>query len=55
MPSKTAKQARFMRMCASTRGRKKAKGKCPPQSVAREFTRADSRKKRKHKARRKHR
>lgn len=39
MPSKTAKQARFMAMCAHSPG--SAKGKCPPKSVAREFNQAD--------------
>ena len=39
MPSKTAKQARFMAMCAHSPG--KAKGKCPPQKVSREFNQAD--------------
>ena len=45
MPSKTKKQANFMRMCASSEGRKKAKGKCPPKKVAKEFAQADKRKK----------
>ena len=45
MPSKTPKQKRFMRMCASTEGRKNAKGKCPPKKVAKEYVRADKRKK----------
>ena len=39
MPSKSAKQARFMAMCAHTPGA--AKGKCPPKSVAKEFNQAD--------------
>ncbi len=43
MPSKTKKQARFMRMCASREGR--ANKECPPKKVAREFVRADKRKK----------
>lgn len=46
MPSKTKKQANFMRMCASEGGRKKVKKKCPPEDVAQEFTHADRRKKR---------
>lgn len=39
MPSKTAKQARFMAMCAHDSG--KAKGKCPSASVSKEFNSAD--------------
>ena len=35
MPAKTERQARFMRMCAHSPG--KARGKCPPKKVAREF------------------
>ena len=41
MPSKTKKQARFMAMCATPKGRKKAKGKCPPKRVAKEYARHD--------------
>lgn len=41
MPSKTAKQHRFMAMCSTPKGRKKARGKCPPLKVAREFRHAD--------------
>jgi hypothetical protein len=41
MPSKTKKQARFMAMCATPKGRKKAKGKCPPLKVAREYAKHD--------------
>ena len=41
MPSKTRKQRNFMAMCASSKGRAKAKGKCPPKKVAREFVKAD--------------
>lgn len=41
MPSKTAKQARFMAMCYGSP--EKAHGKCPPRSVAQEFARADAR------------
>lgn len=44
MPSKTPKQRRFMAMCASPKGRAKAKGKCPPAKVAKEFAAADRRK-----------
>ena len=43
MPSKTPKQARFMRACAG-KGRAKVTKKCPPKSV-----RADARKARKKK------
>lgn len=46
MPSKTKRQARFMRMCASEEGRRKAKGKCPPKNVAREFVKEDKKRKR---------
>ena len=44
MPSKTQKQARFMAMCATSKGRAKAKGKCPPVRVAKEYARHDRRK-----------
>lgn len=37
MPGKTAKQRRFMGMCSTTKGRKKAN--CPPMKVAKEFRR----------------
>lgn len=37
MPAKTEKQRRFMGMCSTTEGRKKATGKCPPKKVAKEF------------------
>jgi hypothetical protein len=37
MPAKTKKQQRFMAMCSSAEGRKKAKGKCPPKKVAKKF------------------
>lgn len=40
MPSKSAKQARFMAACAH--GWKPSKGKCPPKKVAKEFNRADA-------------
>lgn len=35
MPAKSAKQQRFMALCAFNPS--KARGKCPPKSVAREF------------------
>lgn len=38
MPAKTRKQQQFMAICAHTPG--KAKGKCPPKKVAREFSRS---------------
>ena len=41
MPSKTAKQARFMAACAH--GAKMDK-KCPPMAVAKEFNKADTKK-----------
>ena len=39
MPSKSGKQHRFMAMCAHNPD--KARGKCPPKSVAEEFVHAD--------------
>lgn len=39
MPAKTKRQQRFMAMCLTPKGRKKARGKCPPKKVAREFRR----------------
>ena len=36
MPAKSAKQQRYMGMCANNPG--KAKGKCPPKKVAKEFS-----------------
>lgn len=47
MPSKSAKQHRFMAMCSTGKGRAKAKGRCPPKRVAREFVKADARKRKK--------
>lgn len=41
MPSKTKKQANFMKLCYGAP--EKARGKCPPRSVAQEFVRADTR------------
>ena len=38
-PARTPKQQRFMGMCNTTKGRKKAKGKCPPKAVTKEFAR----------------
>ena len=37
MPPKTKRQQRFMAMCSTPSGRKKASGKCPPVKVAKEF------------------
>lgn len=45
MPSKTKAQRNFMRMCSSSGGRAKAKGKCPPKKVAKEYVKADNAKK----------
>lgn len=45
MPSKTKKQHNLMAMCSTTKGRKKAKVKCPPKTVAREFVAHDKSKK----------
>ncbi len=39
MPGKTAKQRKFMGMCTTKKGRRKAKKRCPPVKVAREFAR----------------
>lgn len=39
MPAKTKKQKRFMHMCDTAKGRQKAKGKCPPPKVVKDFTR----------------
>ena len=45
MPAKTEKQRKFMGMCSSPEGRAKAKGKCPPVKVAKEFARKPKKKK----------
>lgn len=45
MPSKTKKQKRFMAACAHGAGYKS----CPPKSVAKEFNKADKRKRKKKK------
>lgn len=37
MPAVSKRQQRYMAMCSTPKGRKKAKGKCPPVSVAKEF------------------
>lgn len=37
MPAKSAKQQRFMGMCSTMEGRKKAKGKCPSKSTAKKY------------------
>jgi len=37
MPAKTRRQQRYMAMCSTSKGRAKAKGKCPPLKVAKEF------------------
>lgn len=42
MPSKTKKQANFMRACASEKGRKAMMTECPPRSVAKKFAKADA-------------
>lgn len=39
MPTKTAKKQRFMGMCSTAKGRKKARGKCPSKKVAKKFRR----------------
>ncbi len=40
MPAKSKAQQAFMGLCSSPAGRSKAKGKCPPVSVAKEFAHA---------------
>ena len=50
MPSRSKKQARFMRMCAHDSGRRWARKrgvKCPPKKVAKEYVKADKRRKQK--------
>lgn len=47
MPSKTKKQANFMRLCKNAPS--KARKKCPPKKVSREFVAADKRKSRRKK------
>jgi len=37
MPAKSAKQQRFMAMCSTAKGRKKAGKACPSRKVAKEF------------------
>lgn len=39
MPAKTEKQRRFMAMCSTKKGRRKARDKCPSKKVAREYRR----------------
>jgi len=39
MPARSAKEQRFMGMCLTKKGRKKARGKCPSKKVARKFAR----------------
>ena len=39
MPGKTPRMRRYMGMCTTAKGRKKARKKCPPKKVAREFAR----------------
>lgn len=46
MPAKTRKQQRYMAMCSTPAGRKKARGKCPPVKVAKEFRRLKKKAKR---------
>lgn len=56
MPSASPKQENFMGMCASSEGRKAAKKECPPKKVAKEFAKADKRKREsvKHRGKRYH-
>jgi hypothetical protein len=37
MPAVSKAQHKFMGLCSSHKGRAKAKGKCPPMSVAKEY------------------
>ena len=39
MPAKSEKQRKFMGMCLTAKGRKKAKKKCPAKKVARKYAR----------------
>lgn len=41
MPSETKKQHGFMALCSTRVGRAKARKKCPPMKVAKEFLHAD--------------
>lgn len=41
MPSKSQSQHNFMGLCSTPKGRAKAKGKCPPAKVAKEYVAAD--------------
>ena len=50
MPATSKAQQAFMGMCSAAAGRKKAKGKCPPLSVAKEFAHAPKGKKLREKA-----
>ena len=45
MPAKSEAQRKFMGMCSTSEGRSKAKGKCPPMSVAKEYAHATKNKK----------
>lgn len=40
MPAKSEAQRRFMGLCSTSEGRAKAKRKCPPSSVAKEYAHA---------------
>ena len=40
MPAQSKAQQRFMAMCRTTAGRKKARGKCPSKAVAEKYSRA---------------
>ena len=37
MPYKSSLQRRFFKLCSTPKGRRKAKGKCPPMSVIRKY------------------
>lgn len=43
MPAKTERQRRFMALCSTRKGRKKARGKCPSIRVAKKFRRMKKR------------
>lgn len=45
MPTVSDKQRRYMGLCSSRIGRSKARKKCPPMKVAKEFLHADKGKK----------
>ncbi len=45
MPAVTMKQQRFMALCSTPAGRKKARGRCPPLAIAKEFSKLKKKRK----------